>query len=256
MRYFVATISPKFPKNYDQCKLLGLWGMRRLDPAAKLVEKRDRILFYIGGAGFVAETEAQETTRKLSGGDWKPYDPRDFKYGFRIKFVKEFQEPHYYKFPKYANKAIGIKSGIFSVQPFFEIKKWQYNNIVRGKGSEKITKKVVRDVEKVYERYEVKSLAGELINFEEFIYAPVNELGVILLFGKVHRRLGFIFESVVPSSFPDSKCRMKTKKGLKEVWVEFEYKSSNYKDHGHPTNPGCVIISFAGCIIGQLVRST
>ena len=63
--------------------------------------------------------------------------------------------------------------------------------------------------------------------------APVNENGVIFLFGIVAERLGFQVEAV-RSAFPD--CLAKRQVGAAEwrnIRIEFEYESRNFRDHGH-----------------------
>jgi len=237
MRYFVATISPKYPKNYDQCKSLGLWGMTSLKAEAELVKKGDRVLFYLGGIGFVAEAEVLESVHKLSGDDWKPYDPRDFTWGFKIKFLREFEQPRRYKFPGGVNKEIGIKSSDFQFKAFFPIEKWQYEKIKVGEGKETITPRAEKEVERGFKEHQVKSLVGDVINFDGLIFGPVNEQGVIFLFSKLQKPLGFVIESI-QTGFPDARGRVKTPKGWQEVWIEFEYKSSAYLSHGHSLKPG------------------
>ncbi|MHA1364315.1 MAG: hypothetical protein ACTSP1_17585 [Candidatus Freyarchaeota archaeon] len=85
-----------------------------------------------------------------------------------------------------------------------------------------------------------KSIVGDLINFRGFIYSPVNENGVIFLFGKVIEDLNMYIEEI-RQGFPDCVGRRFTGKGWERVYIEFEYKSSNFRDHGH--NPeDCDII--------------
>ncbi|MEM2910138.1 MAG: hypothetical protein QXO01_03625 [Nitrososphaerota archaeon] len=67
------------------------------------------------------------------------------------------------------------------------------------------------------------------------LYEPVNELGVVLLFGMYHRELGFPYIIKVQQTFPDmialdeegNYCR-----------IEFEYRSSTFIQHGHDIS-GC-----------------
>lgn len=74
-----------------------------------------------------------------------------------------------------------------------------------------------------------------------FRYAPMNESGVILLFGSMAERLGFVFESV-RASFPD--CLAVRQVGP-DVWenvrIEFEYQSRNFRHHAHDPK-GCDLI--------------
>jgi len=77
-----------------------------------------------------------------------------------------------------------------------------------------------------------RSIVGDPINFEGLIYGPLNENGVIFLFSKIHDKLGINIEAIQPG-FPDAKGRRKTRKGWEDIWIEFEFKSSYFKVHGH-----------------------
>jgi len=77
-----------------------------------------------------------------------------------------------------------------------------------------------------------RSIVGDPINFEGLIYGPLNENGVIFLFSKIHDKLGINIEAIKPG-FPDAKGRRKTGKGWEDIWIEFEFKSSHFKVHGH-----------------------
>lgn len=79
---------------------------------------------------------------------------------------------------------------------------------------------------------------GAPINFRGLRHAPTNEQGVVYLFGIVSYDLGIIVESV-QASFPDCEAkRCIDPKGNRweRVLIEFEYRSSNFRDHGH--DPG------------------
>lgn len=80
-----------------------------------------------------------------------------------------------------------------------------------------------------------KAEYGEPIDFRGLRHAPLNEQGVVYLFGVVSRELGFIIESV-RTGFPDCEGKRKVpgKEGRWErVNIEFEYKSSHFKEHKH-----------------------
>ncbi len=85
-----------------------------------------------------------------------------------------------------------------------------------------------------------QSLVGDLINFRGLVYSPLNENGVVFLFGKVAGDLNMYVEEIKPG-FPDCIARRFTGKGWERLRVEFEYKSSNFKQHGHDPN-GCDMI--------------
>ncbi|MFC1993105.1 winged helix-turn-helix domain-containing protein [Chloroflexota bacterium] len=77
-----------------------------------------------------------------------------------------------------------------------------------------------------------RSIVGDPLNFEGLIYGPLNENGVIFLFSKIHDKLGINIEAI-QAGFPDAKGRRKTAKGWVDIWIEFEFKSSNFKIHRH-----------------------
>ena len=76
---------------------------------------------------------------------------------------------------------------------------------------------------------------GAPINFPGLRHAPINEQGVVFLFGMVSHRLGFLVEAV-HASFPDCEAKrlVDRKKGRwQRVRIEFEFRSRSFKDHGH-----------------------
>lgn len=82
---------------------------------------------------------------------------------------------------------------------------------------------------------------GAPINFPGFLHEPVNEQGVVLLFGAMAKDLGFAVESVT-GAFPD--CEAKRRVGLdcwQRVRIEFEYQSRNFLTHRHDP-AGCDLI--------------
>jgi len=85
-----------------------------------------------------------------------------------------------------------------------------------------------------------RSIVGDLINFRGLVYAPLNEQGVVLLFGKVAGDLNMYVEEIKPG-FPDCVARRFTGKGWERVAVEFEFESANFKQHGHDPE-GCDMI--------------
>jgi len=85
---------------------------------------------------------------------------------------------------------------------------------------------------------------GEPIDFEGLRHAPINELGVVFLFGIISKRLGFIVESV-QSGFPDclAKRLVDQRRGRwEQVEIESEYESRTFLKHGHdPTRCGLLV---------------
>jgi len=82
---------------------------------------------------------------------------------------------------------------------------------------------------------------GAPMDFRGLRHEPVNEQGVLLLFGMVAKELGYIVESV-QSGFPDCEAKRQIAPGRWQcVHLEFEFESRNYREHGHPLD-GCDVI--------------
>jgi hypothetical protein len=76
---------------------------------------------------------------------------------------------------------------------------------------------------------------GAPMDFRGLRHAPLNEQGVVYLFGMVSYELGFLIEAV-HASFPDceaKRCIDRTRNRWQRVRIEFEYRSSQFRDHGH-----------------------
>lgn len=82
---------------------------------------------------------------------------------------------------------------------------------------------------------------GNPINFHAMRHEPVNEQGVVLLFGILAKKLGYTIEAV-QTGFPDCEAKRQIAPGRwQRVLLEFEYESRNFHEHGHPAN-GCDVI--------------
>jgi len=85
------------------------------------------------------------------------------------------------------------------------------------------------------------SVMGPPLGFRALLHEPVNEHGVVLLFGMVAEELGFAVDTVRPA-FPDCEAKRRTAPGRWErVRVEFEFRSRCFRDHGHDP-AGCDLI--------------
>lgn len=85
---------------------------------------------------------------------------------------------------------------------------------------------------------------GEPIDFRGLRYGPVNEQGVVYLFGMISRELGFLIESI-RTDFPDcegKRCLNQEGTKWQHIRIEFEYKSSNFFEHGHDPNECDLIV--------------
>lgn len=85
---------------------------------------------------------------------------------------------------------------------------------------------------------------GALLNFRGLMHSPLNESGVVFLFGMVAQELGYVIESLT-SGFPDCEAKRRIGKGegnWERIRVEFEYESRNFVTHGHPAGECDVIV--------------
>lgn len=76
---------------------------------------------------------------------------------------------------------------------------------------------------------------GPPLHFRGLTHAPINEQGVVFLFGIVSHELGFVVEAV-QASYPDceaKRCVDRDNLRWQRVRIEFEYMSRNFKEHGH-----------------------
>ncbi len=84
-------------------------------------------------------------------------------------------------------------------------------------------------------------IVGRPIKAEGMAYAPINEQGVVFLFGRLAPRLGFHVESI-QIGFPDCIARRSRKHGFECCRIEFEYRASNYQRDRHPPRGTDVIV--------------
>lgn len=92
-----------------------------------------------------------------------------------------------------------------------------------------------------YAKLEGRPTYGDPIDFRGLRHEPVNEQGVVFLFGMVARELGYLVEAV-QAGFPDCEAKRQVEPGKwQRVRIEFEFESRNFRDHGHPPE-GCDVI--------------
>jgi HNH endonuclease len=72
-------------------------------------------------------------------------------------------------------------------------------------------------------------------------FAPTNEAGVLAAFAIHARELGFAIQRL-QSAFPDCEAMREVDRNrCQRVWIEFEYESHNFLEHGHSI-AGCDVI--------------
>ena len=98
------------------------------------------------------------------------------------------------------------------------------------------TRIVIPETHKPPQKIQRKKIQfGEPIDFRGLRFAPINEQGVVYVFGMISRELGFLIESI-RTEYPDcegKRCVDKEGQRWEHVLIEFEYKSSNFQAHGH-----------------------
>jgi len=77
-----------------------------------------------------------------------------------------------------------------------------------------------------------ESIVGPIINFRGLIYSPINEQGVVFLFGRILEDLNLYIEEI-RIKYPDCVARRYTRKGWERIYIEFEYLASNFIQHAH-----------------------
>lgn len=85
---------------------------------------------------------------------------------------------------------------------------------------------------------------GPPIDFRGLRHAPINEQGVVFLFGMVSYELGFIVEAV-HAAYPDceaKRCVDRRSERWQRVRIEFELRSSGFRSHGHDPSDCDVIV--------------
>lgn len=93
----------------------------------------------------------------------------------------------------------------------------------------------------LHEKRDDRPTYGNPIDFRGLRHEPVNEQGVVLLFGMVARELGYMVEAV-QTGFPDCEAKRQVGRGKwQRVRIEFEYESRSFRDHGHRVD-GCDVI--------------
>jgi hypothetical protein len=90
----------------------------------------------------------------------------------------------------------------------------------------------------IYDKLAEQPICGRPLNYLSMLHEPTNEQGVVLLFGMMAEKLGFLIDNV-RTGFPD--CDAKRRVGPNEfqrIRIEFEYLSSRFN---HPEE-GCDLV--------------
>lgn len=83
---------------------------------------------------------------------------------------------------------------------------------------------------------------GRPLPWPELAHEPVNELGVVFVFGMMARRLGFVVHRL-QAGFPDCIAMREMARGQwQRVRIEFEFESRNFLKHRHRKDKCDVIV--------------
>ena len=92
-----------------------------------------------------------------------------------------------------------------------------------------------------YKTLKDRATCGNPIEYCGLRHEPVNEQGVVLLFGMLAKDLGYVIEAV-QTGFPDCEAKRQSGAGRwQRVNIEFEFESKNFRQHGHPST-GCDVM--------------
>ncbi|HEY1939183.1 MAG TPA: hypothetical protein VGJ33_14720 [Candidatus Angelobacter sp.] len=99
--------------------------------------------------------------------------------------------------------------------------------------------------------YPDRPLLGAPLGLPGFLFAPTNEMGVVLLFGMLAWRLGFIIESA-QTGYPDCHAKIEVEPGrYQDVNIEFELLSRHFRAHRHDSRRADIIVcwihNWRGC---------
>jgi hypothetical protein len=100
---------------------------------------------------------------------------------------------------------------------------------------------ILMSLKPTHQKLSSRPTYGNPIDFRGLRHEPINENGVVFLFGMVARELGYSVEAV-QAGYPDCEAKRQVGPGKwQRVRIEFEFESRNFRDHGHPVD-GCDII--------------
>ncbi|HZI55776.1 MAG TPA: hypothetical protein VFF39_03320, partial [Verrucomicrobiae bacterium] len=87
-----------------------------------------------------------------------------------------------------------------------------------------------------------RPIYGPLVSPVPLAHGPVNEMGVVFLFGALALKLGFVVTRIQPE-FPDCEAMWEIRPGIwQRVRIEFEYESRNFVAHLHNIEDCDVIV--------------
>lgn len=167
-------------------------------------------------------------------GDYQ-YNPKllgDMYYKHRRKVFWE-KEVSRDVFSQDMRNSIGALLTIFSVDKHAD----EIESLLSGKTTGIAAKGRIKFPKKLKEEVAI----GEPLDFEGLTNAPMEENGVIFLFGKLHERMGIRIKAI-RKGFPDAAGEVWIKDRLYPRTIEFEFRSSDFKRHKHDQSKCDIIV--------------
>lgn len=175
-----------------------------------------------------------------------------------LRICKEIEGiPNIMQFNRTAKISINVYKRNFGnhwEEVLFGFKEWlkekhpnsKFINLITNKSKPRSTTNQAKDNEHTGFVWQSKKgvVYGAPIDFRGLRQAPVNEQGVVFLFGKISEELGFSIEAI-KTAFPDCEGKRlidRRKNHWENVSIEFEYSSSNFYQHGHDASKCDVIV--------------
>lgn len=149
----------------------------------------------------------------------KPLGNMDYKHRRKVVWLKEVSRD---SFSQDMKNSIGSLMTVFNIDKHAD----EIENILSGKTTGVSAKSRIKFPSKPKEEVAI----GEPLDFEGLTNAPIEENGVIFLFGKLHERMGIRIKAI-RKGFPDAVGEVWIKDRLYPRTIEFEYKSSNFPTH-------------------------
>lgn len=115
MSWFLCTISRHEPSNWGKCKEIGLWGVPGSVSAVREVKRGDRLLFWIGGKGYVGYgvvTEDGRVPQARQEAPW-PGGLARWNYVIPIRVQVEIEQPLRLKFARSVQEQTGFSASRF-----------------------------------------------------------------------------------------------------------------------------------------------
>lgn len=205
------------------------------------ISKGDKIIYYAIGDEVV--TGVFEVVSEIKNAKVERWVPHEWYWYYQIKPIKLFDPPEYKSIrnlkklkecPQFLKKPLmGITRKKISDQDFNTI----FNYLEKEPKKEKLFSDTITDTG-----------IGESMDLDIMKHEPTNEQGVVALFAKYLDKLGFSYFEFIRQAFPDACVLKKEKDGkLHRKYIEFEFKSSQFKEHMRNPNHNKIKCDYVVC---------